>query len=41
MINFTMFRNDKGTWAVLFPGKLEEMPGNNIHRNTHGRMPEC
>jgi len=29
MINFTLFQNDKGTWCVLFPGTMQDMPGNN------------
>lgn len=28
-VNFTLFQNEKGTWCVLFPGTLVDMPGNN------------
>lgn len=28
-INFKLYQNEKGTWCVLFPGTLADMPGNN------------
>lgn len=29
MINFTLYQNKRGTWCVLFPGTMQDMPGNN------------
>lgn len=29
MINFTLYQNALGTWCVLFPGTMQDMPGNN------------